>query len=194
MTTRVKLWTDPTCPWAWQTSIWLRGLRDVGAVEVEWGLFSLELQAAPDVPFEDAATRGGPALKALALARDDGGNGAFEDLYVAIGRRVHGEGERISLDVVRAAALEQGMPDIVERSSSATWGEAVASEFASSQQAGVFGVPTIAFEGAKPLFGPVLARAPVGDEALTLWGHVRWLAEREDFFELKRFRDRKPGS
>jgi predicted DsbA family dithiol-disulfide isomerase len=190
---RVRVWTDPTCPWAWQTSTWIRGLRNAGVVDVEWALFSLELQALPDVPFDQAASRGGTALRALALARSEGGNAAFENLYVAIGRRVHVEGVRISPDIVRAAGREQAIPDVVERSSSNTWAEAVENDFAAAQQEGVFGVPTLAIDGGKPLFGPVVARAPEAGDALTLWEHVRWLARRDDFYELKRWRDRKPG-
>ena len=60
-------------------------------------------------------------------------------------------------------------------------------------EVGAFGVPTIVLPSSKGVFGPVTAVAPEGEEAGELWDHVRWLADREDFFELKRSRDRKPG-
>lgn len=46
MPATVDFWTDPTCPWAWQTSKWVRTLRDAGLVDVKWRIFSLELLAA----------------------------------------------------------------------------------------------------------------------------------------------------
>jgi predicted DsbA family dithiol-disulfide isomerase len=194
-TPTIRLWIDPTCPWAWQTSKWTRGLRDEGLVELEWSLFSLELQAMPDVPFDEAARRGGDALRSLALARSKLGAAEFERLYVAMGSHVHDQGERVSGDVVRAAAAEAGLVQVVvDATSDDRWADEVTTEFSEAHRSGVFGVPTISIDGTKPMFGPVFAVAPSGDDSRTLLGHVRWLAERPDFFELKRLRDRKPGA
>jgi predicted DsbA family dithiol-disulfide isomerase len=191
----IRLWIDPTCPWAWQTSKWARSLKGEGFVELEWSLFSLELQAMPDVPFDEAARRGGEALRSLALARSKLGAGAFERLYVAIGSHVHDQGERISGDVVRAAAAEAAMEGVaVDAISDDRWANEVTTEFSEAHRSGVFGVPTISIDATKPMFGPVFAVAPRGADARALLGHVRWLAERPDFFELKRVRDRKPGA
>jgi hypothetical protein len=43
--TRVTMWTDPSCPWAWQALTWLRDLRDRGVIDLTYELFSLEMNA-----------------------------------------------------------------------------------------------------------------------------------------------------
>jgi predicted DsbA family dithiol-disulfide isomerase len=55
MPTPVRLWVDPSCPWAWQGAVWLRRLQDAGLVELDWRIFSLELNSSePDTPFWEA--------------------------------------------------------------------------------------------------------------------------------------------
>jgi predicted DsbA family dithiol-disulfide isomerase len=86
----VEIWTDPSCPWAWQTIRWLRYLIGRGDVAPAWRTFSLEMNASPpDTPFELGAARYGAALTCLTLARRAQGSSGFEHLYVAIGRRLH---------------------------------------------------------------------------------------------------------
>jgi len=58
----------------------------------------------------------------------------------------------------------------------------------------VFGVPTLGIAEHKVVYGPIIANAPTGDDALALWDDVRRFAERDDLFELKRWpRDVRPG-
>ena len=55
-------------------------------------------------------------------------------------------------------------------------------------------MPTLGIAGLKVVYGPVFALAPDGEEAERLWEHTRWLAERPDFFEMKRWpRNIRPG-
>lgn len=42
MTERVCFFFDPICPWCYQTSRWARRLEELGVVELDWGVFSLE--------------------------------------------------------------------------------------------------------------------------------------------------------
>lgn len=192
----VGLWVDPGCPWAWQVAVWLRGLADAGRVELDWRIFSLELNSSePDTPFRDACQREGEALVALALARREGGNAAFERLYVAIGGRLHEEKQEPSAELVRAAAAEAGMTDLVERAiAMPELTEEVRREFHEARDQSVFGVPTLAIADTKVVYGPILAMAPTGEDAERMWEHTLWLAERPDFFELKRWpRDIRPG-
>ena len=194
--TPVGLWIDPGCPWAWQTSVWLRELAVAGHVELDWRLFSLELNASPlETPFWEACQRDGEAIVALALARREGGNPAFERLYDAIGRRLHVEKQEPSPEVVRAAADEAGMAGIVDRAvAMSELTEEIAQEFVDARGRSVFGVPTLQIGDSKVLYGPIMALAPQGEDADRMWEHTRWLAEREDFFELKRWpRGIRPG-
>jgi predicted DsbA family dithiol-disulfide isomerase len=193
---RVELWVDPSCPWCWQTASWLRELRDRGHITIEWRLFSLELNASgPGAEFWGASTYFGEAHAALALARREGGDAAFEAVYAALGALVHDQHEDASPQMFRKAAVDAGLTGIVERS---VQDGSVAHEIVEGQQEArdrsVFGVPTLTVAGSKPIYGPILAVAPTGDDAIGWWEHVRWLATRPDFFELKRWpRDLRPG-
>lgn len=194
--TRVGLWIDPGCPWAWQSAMWLRRLAVTGRLELDWRLFSLELNAMPAAtPFWEACRRDGEALVALALARREGANAAFEKLYDAIGRRLHVEGQGSSPEVVRAAADDAGMPGIVDRAvAMSELTDEITKEFMDARGRSVFGVPTLQIGDAKVLYGPIMALAPQGEDADRMWEHTRWLAERDDFFELKRWpREIRPG-
>jgi 2-hydroxychromene-2-carboxylate isomerase len=194
----VRFYFDPVCPWAWQGSRWIREVAAAGAVDVEWRLFSLKLvNAQGSDPLADVHERGTPALRALALVRREAGNDGVERLYAALGGRVHERGEQLGPDVVRAALDDAGLdPGSVSRAlEDASTMEDVRSDFQSVVgEIGCFGVPSIVLESGKGIFGPVIARAPRGVDAVRLWEHVRWLIEAEGFYELKRDRDLKPGS
>ncbi|MGZ6546158.1 MAG: DsbA family oxidoreductase [Actinomycetota bacterium] len=196
MTTPVTVWVDPGCPWAWQTVIWLRDLAADGLVRLDWKSFSLELNASePETPFWEACTRQGASLVSLALAHREGGNGAYERLFVALGRRLHTDGEPMSDGLLREAAAEAGMPDVADRARAMPeLADEVRRAYVEARELDVFGVPTLQIGDAKTIYGPIIARAPEGAESLQLWEHTRWLAERPDLFELKRWpRDIRPG-
>jgi predicted DsbA family dithiol-disulfide isomerase len=193
---RLQVWVDPACPWAWQTSTWLRRLRDQGIFTIEWKLFSLELNASdPDIDFWEASKLHGEAHVGLALARREGGNEAFEALYVAIGERLHEQKEERSPQLFRKAAVDAGLADVIDRAvTDARLPHEIRGEHDAARDRSVFGVPTLSLDGSKAIYGPIIPSAPAGDEALEWWTHVRWLMDRPDFFELKRWpRDLRPG-
>ena len=67
-------------------------------------------------------------------------------------------------------------------------------KFVDARGRSVFGVPTLQSADTKVLYGPIMALAPQGEEADRMWEHTLWLAERDDFFELKRWpRGIRPG-
>jgi predicted DsbA family dithiol-disulfide isomerase len=192
----LRLWIDPGCPWAWQGAVWLRRLADADVVELDWRIFSLELNSSEmDAPFWEACSRQGESMVALALARREGGNPAFSRLYAQLGHRLHDEKQEISPEVVRAASVAAGMPDLVERAiAMPELAEEVRQEFVDARRESVFGVPTLGIVDLKVVYGPVFSLAPEGAEAERLWEHTLWMAQRPDFFEMKRWpRDIRPG-
>jgi predicted DsbA family dithiol-disulfide isomerase len=195
--TPVVAWVDPSCPWAWQTSRWLRDLRDQGIVDIRWRLFSLELNAThrDGLAFHDAAATYGHALTTLTLARREGGAEGFERLFVAIGERLHDAKEAMVSELLTAAAAEVAMDNLPARAAAMPdLAHEVVAEFEAGRRASVFGVPTLEVDGAAPIYGPIVPTAARGDEAQDWWTHVRWLATRPDFFELKRWpRTARPG-
>lgn len=198
MTTKVRFHFDPLCPWAWQTSKWIREVENVRDIEVEWRLFSLEIvNGLENNPYADVLLRDRDALRTLALVQRVEGNAAAGRLYGSLGRRVH-ESPAQELDeaVVRAAlvdaALDRSMFDRAIADDSTMDDVRTQHEWAVAE-VGAFGVPVIVLPSGQGIFGPVVATAPTGEAAGELWGHVEWLIRQDGFFELKRERDRKPG-
>jgi len=193
--TPVRVWIDPSCPWAWQAHVWLRDLRDHGVVELTHECFSLELNAAPGLPFGEAAPRYGPALLAMAQAGREGGQPALERFYVALGELRHDQKHEMSSQLLRDAAVEAGLGDLPDRADAATdLEDDIIAAYHDARRQDVFGVPSLRIDGDKTLYGPILAVGPTGDQGLALWDEVRRLSARPGFFELKRWpRDLRPG-
>jgi DSBA-like thioredoxin domain. len=171
-------------------------LATEGLVELDWKSFSLELNSSePETSFWEACARQGASLVSLALAHREGGNAAFERLFVALGRRLHTDAEPMSDALLHEAAVEAGMVDVADRARQMPeLVDEVRRAYADARELDVFGVPTLRIGDAKVIYGPIIARAPEGEDAFELWEHTRWLAERADFFELKRWpRDVRPG-
>jgi len=196
MTTPVRFHFDPRCPWAWQASKWIREVETVRDVEVEWCLFSLEVVNG-DLDTE-ALLKEGDALRTLALARRIEGNAAVGRVYQALGERVHERPrERMGDRPIRAALGEAGFdPSLFdEATADVSTNQDVRDEHdAAVAEVGAFGVPVTVLPSGEGMFGPVISTAPSGDAAGQLWDHVEWLIRQEGFFELKRERDRRPGS
>jgi predicted DsbA family dithiol-disulfide isomerase len=192
----VRIWVDPSCPWAWQTVRWLLELRDRDEVELSWSLFSLELNSSPKgTSFREATPRHGRSLATLALARDEGGGPAFEALYLALGTLLHEAKREPSPELLHEAAVGAGLGDLPERvDGRPDLDDRLVDEYADARRLDVFGVPTLGIADHKVVYGPIVAHAPTGEEALSLWRDVRAFAERDDLFELKRWpRDVRPG-
>jgi predicted DsbA family dithiol-disulfide isomerase len=195
----IRFYTDPMCPWAWQGARWIREVRAVRDIDVAWRLFSLFLINEHHGELEpDARHRMMFALRTLAQVRREAGDEGFERAYFAIGPRKHEVQPRPDMteDLLREALVEAGFePSLLDRALAdpSTEDEVVAEHEAVVQEVGAFGVPTIVLPSGRGIFGPVKALAPMGEAAGALWDHVRWLTEQEDFFELKRMRNRKPG-
>ncbi len=193
MSTPVRFHFDPACPWAWQTSKWMREAAHVRDLDVEWRFFSLKMVNSEDPEKADIS----PALRTLALVSREFDNQRAGRLYEALGTRMHDSDEGRSLEVVRAAAQDVDLDEsIVDRAlgdeeSAAT----VRADFHRAvDEVGCFGVPTIVLPSGRGIFGPVVATAPTGEDAGELWDHFSWFIEQKDFFEIKRERDREPGA
>ena len=113
-------------------------------------------------------------------------------------RRVHeSPSESLEESVIRAALVDASLdPSMLDKAlaDSSTMQDVRAQHEKAVAEVGAFGVPVIVLPSGKGIFGPVVATAATGEAAGEFWDHVKWLIEQDDFFELKRERDRKPGS
>lgn len=193
---KVKFHFDPRCPWCYQTSRWIRRLEELGEIEVDWGIFSLEvvnIEAGKD-PREIEAVSG-PALRTAIVIRDNHGSKAIGPFYAALGKRIWEQAPPAEdmLVAIRQALEEAGLdPSLLDKAMAdrSTWDEVLAEHNDLIANTRSFGVPTIVLDGGEgqAIFGPVISKLPTDADGIELWKHVSWLARYENFSELKRDR------
>lgn len=192
--TRINFHFDPLCPLAWRTALWVREVRALRPVDIQWRLFSLEIVNRKEGVEPDYVDGyGWAALRALAHARRQKGNEAVEKLYIALGNAQHGRKENIrERSVVEACAQQAGFaPNFVEAAlaDERTIRDVQADHEEAVKRYHAFGVPTIAFEGSNVgFYGPIIHTVPYGEEAAELWDYTAWALRQPNLFELKRDR------
>jgi 2-hydroxychromene-2-carboxylate isomerase len=182
---------DIMCPYAYQTSIWMREVRDLAGIDVRWRFFSLEeinRQEGKKHPWEREWSYGWSMMRIGAyLRRID--MDLLDRWYWAAGTALHVQGRKPHRPEVAAALLEElGLdPGIVEAAmADPTTGDDVHREHDVVVSKGAFGVPTLVFDDGQALFGPVLIDPPKGDDAVRLWEHVVGWLDYPHLYELQR--------
>ena len=192
--TSVDFHFDVMCPYAYQTSKWIRAVRDEVGIDIRWRFFSLEeinRAEGKKHPWERDWSYGWSLLRIGAWLRRT----SMDDLdrwYAIAGRTLHEEGRRAHQpEVARELLVEIGLdPAIVDRAvADPTTHDDVKADHARVVAAGGYGVPTLFF-GDHCLFGPVLVDPPSGDAAVRLWRAVTAWLEFPDVFELQQPKDR----
>ncbi len=189
---RVRFLVDPICPWTFRAAQWIREVRLVRPVRVEWGLLSLEYinRGQPDHPMRERFSQNRWAMRLLAKAAMDHGNEALERLYFELAGACHDRGEDLSEEsTLLEAATRSGWPRqwVEGTRDDSGLDQALWASYGSHCATGAFGVPTLYLEGRDvPYYGPVIDRVPVGEAAADLWDHVLGLTRHDCFFELKR--------
>ena len=93
---RIEFFFDPMCPWAYQTSLWIREVRRLTGLTIEWRFASLEEFNRPEGkrhPWEREIGYGWTPLRVAALLRRRSMD-ACDAWYLACGRALHEEGRR----------------------------------------------------------------------------------------------------
>jgi len=191
---KADFWFDPACPFAWITSRWMLEVEKVRDVQVEWHVMSLAYlnQNKDDISDdyrEFLATAWGP-VRVLIAAEQAHGNEVLLPLYTAMGNRIHLEKRDRDRAMVEESLAEAGLPvSLADAMDDPSYDDAVAkSHHAGMDQVGDdVGTPTISIDGTA-FFGPVITKAPRGEEAGQLWDAALQLASYPLFFELKRSR------
>ena len=211
----INFYFDPTCPFAWMTSKWVRMVSEQRDHRVDWRFVSLRLinehvdYAAWFPPeYEAGHTAGLHLLRVAARTRAEHGREAVGRLYAGLGARIFDadplpddgdpatdpRGTRSFLEPVLddvglptelADALEDDSLDAVIRAET---------EEALSLTGKDVGTPIIHFEPPEGVafFGPVISRLPAEEDAVELWDHVVGLARFPGFAELKRSLRERP--
>jgi 2-hydroxychromene-2-carboxylate isomerase len=199
MSAAVDFHFDPMCPFAYQTSLWIRDVREQLGITINWRFFSLEeinRAEGKKHPWEREWSYGWSLMRIGALLRRTDMS-LLDQWYAVIGRELHMLGgkphdpavaRRLLSDIgVDATNLDAAVQD-------PTTHDDVRADHQRVVDAGGYGVPTLFLAGSdgekateeQCLFGPVLVDPPTGPAALTLWNVVTGMAELPHVYELQR--------
>ena len=189
--TSVDFHFDLMCPYAYQTSVWMREVRDHTDLAVNWRFFSLEevnREEGKKHPWEREWSYGWSMMRIGALLRRHD-MALLDEWYARAGKALHVEGRKPHrIEVAEALLVEMGQDPALVRQAidDPTTGDEVKAEHDRVLEGGGFGVPTLVFPDGQTLFGPVLVDPPAGDAAVRLWhGVLAWL-EFPHLYELQR--------
>lgn len=189
--TEVDFHFDVMCPWAYQTSLWMRDVRDQLDLQVNWKFFSLEevnLKPGKKHPWEREWSYGWSMMRIGAILRRES-NDLLDKWYAVAGKALHVDGNRPhNPDVARHLLEEIGAdPAVVDQSiADETTHDEVKAEHDRVVNAGGFGVPALFFPDGSSFFGPVLLEPPTGDAAIRLWNMVTTWVEFPHLYEMQR--------
>ncbi|HYI60363.1 MAG TPA: DsbA family protein [Acidimicrobiales bacterium] len=190
--TAVDFHFDIMCPYAFQTSVWMREVRDRTGLEVGWRFFSLEevnRAEGKKHPWEREWSYGWSMMRVGArLRRDD--PALLDDWYLRAATALHVDGRKPHRpEVARALLEDMGLdPGLVDEAiADETTHDEVRAEHEAVLAGGGWGVPTLHFtDDDSWLFGPVVVDPPTGDAAVRLWDLVCGWREFPHLYELQR--------
>jgi len=193
MTTTADFWFDPACPFAWITSRWILEVEKVRDVSVTWHIMSLAyLNQDKDISEEYRtflATAWQPVRVCMAVEQAHGQE-KLAELYTALGTRRHVQKKEFTREVIEDALTSIGLPAaLADAMDDSSYDEAIkkSHHLGMDQVGNEVGTPTIAMNGSA-FFGPVISKAPKGEEAGRLWDGFQLVTEYPYVYELKRAR------
>jgi len=196
---------DPACPWSWVTSRWVVNVLEQKPTEVDWRFISLYMvnekkdgdegsgtQRPADN--ERALSRSLELLRVAAAVRAELGPDAMLPLYSAFGTVIHNQGNATTFDEptgVERVLTTLGYPAELAGAAASTQHDddiRADTDDALDRCGGNVGTPVLSFSppDGPSFFGPVISRAPKGQEAVDLWEAVLVLGSNPHFSELKR--------
>ena len=186
-------WFDPACPFAWITSRWMLEVEQVRDIEVTWHIMSLAyLNQDKDISddYRRFLSTAWQPVRVLMAAEQKYGKEVLLPLYTAMGNRIHLEKQEKDRAMIEGALEEAGLDAaLADAMDDPSYDEAIAAshERGMNQVGNEVGTPTIAFNG-RAFFGPVISKAPRGEDAGRLWDACVTLSDYPHFYELKRSR------
>jgi hypothetical protein len=205
--TGVEVFVDPSCPWAWITSRWIKEVAPQRDLGVTWRSYCLEIRddygVAPTMPeqFRETAIAAHAIshrmLRIFEASRARFREDAVDALYTEWGRRFFvgapARDDALLSDCLTACGLD---PDLVDAAGDEKWDAPIVEAM---EVAYAFGgpktqTPTIVVSADPPhgFKGPVMAPAPTGEAAVRLWDAIEVISRESGFFEITRPRLNRP--
>ena len=209
----LEFFFDPMCPWAWITSRWVKEVQELRQYSVTWKPISLKLLNANQtaewytVEYKRGHAAGHDGLRTACALVDhfggDEGNEAVDRFYTALGTTAHKNGRRDEFRDNTAQLIDEcltiaGLNTTLNQTGQSTFDDVIATStsVALERTGKDVGTPILTFHPGQAnegsFFGPVIARIPRGEEALTLWNAVEVVATTPGVAELKRTLRSKP--
>jgi predicted DsbA family dithiol-disulfide isomerase len=203
----VEVFVDPSCPWAWITSRWVKEVAPVRDLEVTWRSFCLEIRddygVAPTIPEDrrDAALAAHALshrmLRVFEAARARAGEPAVDALLTEWGRRFFARGGARDATLLSECLAVCGLDaELVEAASDEKWDAPIVEAMEVAYRFGgpKTQTPTVVVRDEPPhgFKGPVMAPAPTGRAAVRLWDAIQVLSQEPGFFEITRPRANRP--
>jgi hypothetical protein len=200
----IEFFFDPGCPFAWQTSVWLRRVVEMRGIRIGWRFISLQfLNEGKEMPeaLVDAQQRSLGFLRVCAAARPQFGNRVVGDLYQAWGEafwydkpdgdffdRIKTMAKRVNAqEILEALELPK---ELTSAKSDEVWDATIRSETneAIRRTGPDVGTPIITYNPplGNSLFGPVISSIPDDATSLAFYDALRTFADFPGFSELKR--------
>jgi len=205
--TAVEVYVDPSCPWAYITSLWLMEVRPQRDLDLTWKSFCLEIRddygVAPTMPAERresaiaAHALSHRMLRIMEAARARLGEEAVEPLLMAWGPRFFPRGSAREEAILVACLDACGFDaDLVDAAYEEKWDAPIVESMAIAYEYGgnKTQTPTIVVRDDPPhgFKGPVMAPAPTGEAAVQMWDAIQVLSREPGFFEITRPRANRP--
>lgn len=196
----LEFFLDPICPFAWQTSVWIRRVAELRNLSVGWRFISLHVlhEDDPDAPQAaiDARYRGFQFHRVLDAVRQSHGNDAVGRLFAAWGNEFwYREPGMTMVDIalsidIAALLASEGLPVSLAAAADDNSHDTVirAETSLAFERAGRdVGTPVITYGvGGQSFFGPVISSVPSDADSLALFDAINTLTKFTDFSELKR--------
>ena len=201
------MFVDPSCPWAWITSRWIKEVAPQRDLVVTWRSYCLEIRddygVAPTMPEERreaviaAHAVSHRMLRIFEAARAESGEAAVDALFTR-GAPVLRPDASAPTTILRPSASTRAgsIADLLDAADDEKWDAPIveAMEVAYSFGGPKTQTPTIVVRADPPhgFKGPVMAPAPTGAAALELWDAIQVLSREPGFFEITRPRSNPP--
>lgn len=182
---------DIMCPYAYQTSLWMRNVRSETGLDIRWKFFSLEeinRVEGKKHPWERDWSYGWSMMRIGALLRRKDMD-LLDRWYAEAGKALHEDGRKPHRPEVAEAILDEMGLDpglVAEAIADPTTADEVKAEHDRVVAGGGWGVPTLIFDDDQMLFGPVLVYPPVGAAAVRLWDLTTGWLEFPHLYEVQR--------
>lgn len=196
---KIEFYFDPSCPFSWITSRWVKIVEANRKIDITWRPFSLaiknnELEKSDGDQYTEAHRASHRILRLMHSATIDH-HLSMDEIYSFAGYLHHVEKKPLDEVMIEQLIVKYGLTsDLAQQADNPDYDESLEQiiKDATNVVGEDVGVPIIVFrdeqESDQGYFGPVLQSLPSLEDSLQIWDGLSQLATTSSFYELKRTR------